>query len=220
LRTGSLSPVRAASATVRLVARSSRALGEDDDVARHELHGGYADGRSVAHDRGHGCGEPLERGGGLLGTPFLEVSQDRVADDDGRDHEGVDGRSRDAFHGPHDQRHGDRGEQEIDERVGELTDELPPGRDGGRDRQTVRSVGDQPPLGRGARKPGVRIGLQRANDVRRRGDARIEWGCADWIGERRERGHGGSGSLAATPRARTRPAVTPGLSGRCASRSG
>ena len=71
---------------------------------------------------------PLQRRDRLLGAGLLHVAEDRVGDDDRRDHDRVERRRLAALQHPRHQRDHDRGQQQVDQRVGELAEELAPRR--------------------------------------------------------------------------------------------
>ena len=110
------------------VGRDRVALGERQDVARHHLGGRNPLLAPIAHDPGRRRRHPLQRRDRLLGTRLLHVTEHGIGDDDRRDHDRVVRRRLAPLERPRDERDDDGREQQIDQRVGELAEELPPRR--------------------------------------------------------------------------------------------
>ena len=164
--TASLSPVSDASATVSDAASTSRrvgadrvALGEHQHVARHDLGGRDPLLAPVAHDARRRRRHPLQRRHRLLGPRLLHVAEHGVERRRSpRSRSRRTGTPSAPSSDPRDQRDDHRGEQQVDQRVGELREELAPRGHGRRRLELVRPV----PL-----EPGGRLGRAQSPVERR-----------------------------------------------------
>ena len=140
-------------------------LREQQDVAGHHLGRGDPLLAPVAEHAGRRRGQPLQRGHRLLGTRLLHVAEHGIREDDRSDHDRVVRRSLAALQHPGDQRDHDRREQQVDQRVGELPEELPPLRHTLRRLEPVRAEPLQPRPGLRPAKAAARVGRERRSDL-------------------------------------------------------
>jgi hypothetical protein len=102
------------------------ALGQQQDVSGNDLGGRDALRAPVSSHAGGRRGHPRQRRHGLVGARLLHEAQGRVESDDGQDDDRVVGHALRAFAGPRDERDDHGGQQQVDERVGELPEEPAP----------------------------------------------------------------------------------------------
>ena len=107
----------------------------------------------------------MQGGDRLLGTRLLDVAEDGVEDEDHPDHERFVRHSLGPFRHPGGHRHEDGGKQEVDERVRELGEELPPGGNGGLGLELVRAVTPSSSLCLRGRQPAADVGAEPGGDV-------------------------------------------------------
>lgn len=103
-------------------------VAQHGDVAGDDVDGGKAFLPPVAPHAGRGPGHALEGGDRLLGPGLLDVAQHAVGHDDHGDDDDLDRHPVAAFERPRRQRDDDGAHQQVDQRVGELGEELPPRR--------------------------------------------------------------------------------------------
>ena len=119
------------------------ALAQDEDVAADQVGGGHREAAPAAQD-GAGGARHLRQGGDGVGRPaLLDEAEHGVEGDDGQDDERVHGDAVRALQGPGDRGDDDGDNEQVDERVLELGQKAPPGRDRRLARQLVGAVGAQ-----------------------------------------------------------------------------
>ena len=104
------------------------ALGEQQDVAGHELVCRDSLLAPFTQDTGRRRGHPLQRSDCPLRSRLLHVAEDGVGDDDRGDHDRIERQLFPALQRPGNQRDRRREEQQVDQRIGKLAEELPPPR--------------------------------------------------------------------------------------------
>ena len=180
-RTASLSPVSDASATVSDAASTSRpsAATASPSASSSTSPGttsaaGIRSSRAVAHDPGRRRRHPLQRRHRLLGPRLLHVAEHGVGEDDRRDHDRVERRLLPTLQHPRHQRDHDGGKQQVDQRIGELAEDLPPCRHRPGRLQRVRPEPRQPLCRlRRAQSP-ARVSAQRSGDLVRPATPRLD----------------------------------------------
>jgi hypothetical protein len=182
------------------VRRDRVALADHENVTRNHLVRGDPPLLGVPHHRGTRSGHPLQRRDGLLGLALLDEAEDAVGHHDQGDDDRLDRRAGRALEGPRRQRHGDRRDQQVDQRAGELAYELAPRGD---PRRGVDPVPPEPgePRGRLAGgQPGDGIAVDQADDRGRVHDRGVgERLAVRWRGIRGLAGPEALGRHASTP---------------------
>jgi hypothetical protein len=141
------------------------ALAQDEEVAGHDVGGRDADLPSVPNHAGGRRGHPLQRRHRLLRLPLLHEPQHGVRDDDDGDHDRLERRALRALERPGHDGDDDGCEQQVDERVGELGQELPPGRHLGRGIEAIGADACEAVRSLSGREPGRRVAAQRPREV-------------------------------------------------------
>jgi hypothetical protein len=144
--TGRLSPQQAP------VRRDAVALLEEHHVPRHELVGAACHRRAIAQDAHLRHRQALERLDPAMGAVVLREPQCPVEDDDGEDQPHVTPAAVGRIDDADEPEHHDRAEEDEDERVQDLVDDEPPGRDAGLLHQAVQAEAPGPRIGLGGRE--------------------------------------------------------------------
>ena len=179
--TGSLSPVRDASGDAQRGCAEQSAVGADgvafaqhEDVAAHQFPRGHRVKVAVTQHRRCRRGHRLQCGDRRFGSAFLDETEDAVKQDNGRDDQGVDRQAGRALGQPCGDRDRNRHQQEVDERILELRQDLPPERHRWFGPQLVGPIALQTAFGFGRCEPRCGLYAQIARDVERVPSRRIQ----------------------------------------------
>jgi hypothetical protein len=104
-------------------------LGEHQDVARDDLNRGQAPLHALAPDGGNRLGHALQRRDGSFRARLLDVPEHRIRDHDPEHHQRFEWPAVCPLERPGCQRYKHRAEQQINERIVQLQEHLPPGGD-------------------------------------------------------------------------------------------
>ena len=178
LSTASLSPVSDASATLSAAAsagarrRAGIALGQEQ-VAGDDVGAGMRTRRPSRSTRRRRGGHPLEGRHRLLGLAFLDEAEHAVGGHDQADHDRLERHAVGAFQGPGHHRDRDGRQEQVDQRVGELGEQLAPGRHLGRRLQAVAAGPGQARGRLGRAQPHRRADTQRPGHLGRVDQRRV-----------------------------------------------
>ena len=140
------------------------ALGEHEDVARHEFGARHGDQFAVAEHGRVGAGHDRQRRDRVLCASLLDEAERGVQQDYGEDHDRVDRQPLGTLDDPRDDRDDDRGQQQHDERVGERGEDAAPQWIAPGAAQLVRAHRGEAPSGVAARQTPIGIDTEHSGD--------------------------------------------------------